>query len=166
METRKECTGAGVHSGQGNNTIRMLWMLRNHQLTHVHLHHVSTDQINLPKNGAHMWKLKQIHSIAFSQPWFRRKRSKSRSFTDCNWQRTKIVMLLFVVVHLQLCRIFAVENVIKCSYSLDANAFDTQHKSEFIDISDKILQPSKMLAVKFMLMPLLPKWLADLIPIP
>ena len=48
---------------------------------------------------------------------------------------------------------------------MDAGCFEPG-KNEFRDLGRKILAPSKLSAIKFMLLPILPKWLADLIPIP
>lgn len=65
----------------------------------------------------------------------------------------------------KLCALFTTENTVKCSFSLDAGCFGAR-ENIYRELGKKIAIPSKLTAIKMMLMPLLPKWIANYIPIP
>lgn len=61
---------------------------------------------------------------------------------------------------------FTMQNVIRCTYSVDAECFEKSHLSEFLVGNRKLFEPSFLVGLKFMAMPILPRWILNLIPIP
>lgn len=70
-----------------------------------------------------------------------------------------------IAIHLQLCLKFTTENVIKCAFSIDSGCFNKEEESEFIAMGKAMFEPSFWAGLKFLLMPVLPGWALDLIPI-
>lgn len=69
------------------------------------------------------------------------------------------------MIYFQLSAKFTTENVIKCMFSLDAGCFEPG-KNEFRQVGKKLLSPSLGTAIKFMLKPLFPKFMADIVSMP
>lgn len=65
----------------------------------------------------------------------------------------------------QLSAKFTTENVIKCSFSMNANCFEDE-PSEFRQIGKELFQPSPLLTLKIILITVLPEWVPKLIPVP
>lgn len=57
------------------------------------------------------------------------------------------------------------ECVVKCAFSLDAGCFEGK-SSIYVELGKKVMSPSISVAVKSMMMPMLPKWIANYVPIP
>lgn len=61
---------------------------------------------------------------------------------------------------------FTTENVIKCSFSIEPGCFDKENESEFVAMGKAMFAPSFWIGLKFLLMPLIPNWAIDYIPVP
>lgn len=66
---------------------------------------------------------------------------------------------------MQLFAKFATENITKCLLSLDAGCFDDV-ECEFRQVGKKLFEPSMMLMLKFILMPIVPKYVNKFISVP
>lgn len=78
---------------------------------------------------------------------------------------TAIIRLIYdSIVIQQLSVRFTTENVIKCTFSIDPGCFDKNEQSEFLKAGETLFSPSILVALKFLLVPILPEWLIDYIP--
>lgn len=71
----------------------------------------------------------------------------------------------YLIAFSQLCVRFTTENVIKCAFSIDARCFDIEKESEFLALGKSIFAPTLLAGLKFFLMPVLPEWALDMMPI-
>lgn len=55
--------------------------------------------------------------------------------------------------------------MLKCSFSIDADAFNKTEESEFVKAQKKLFDPGFLAGLKFLISPLLPKYIFELIPV-
>lgn len=56
--------------------------------------------------------------------------------------------------------------MIKSTFSIEPGCFDIDNESEFLKAGKALFEPSFVVGLKFLSIPFLSKWAADLIPIP
>ncbi|XP_055306859.1 probable cytochrome P450 6a13, partial [Sitodiplosis mosellana] len=61
---------------------------------------------------------------------------------------------------------FAVQNLVKCAFSIDPLCFNKETESEFMSNVKELFEPSFWAGLKFLVWPIVPKWAVDFIPIP
>lgn len=59
---------------------------------------------------------------------------------------------------------FSVQNVVRCGFSVDAECFDKDKRSEFMAISQELFIPSLLAGFKFFIMLFVPRWAFEYIP--
>lgn len=59
---------------------------------------------------------------------------------------------------------FTTQNVVSCGFSYDAKAFDPE-KSEIVELAEHIFASSFLTGIKLFVMPIVPKWLLDHLPV-
>lgn len=53
----------------------------------------------------------------------------------------------------------------KCAFGIDADSFNREQNSKYLEIGEKMFAPSLLVGLKFLAIPILPRWVLDLIPV-
>lgn len=53
----------------------------------------------------------------------------------------------------------------KCTFSIEPDCFNAQNESEFLKAGKTLFAPSLLVGLKFLAVPVLPKWMIDMIPV-
>lgn len=53
----------------------------------------------------------------------------------------------------------------KCAFGIDADSFNKEKNSKYLEVGVKMFSPSLLVGLKFLAIPILPRWILNLIPV-